>query len=752
VSGSAGARTRSTFTPKNLLGRVELADVLTPLYIAVFVRQYLWAVADARAAWVMTAALTLPLWLAHLRLKGPVEGRTPRSFWLVVGLPLLAVYALRFAFPDFSFDVINHRLIQGERALRGPLLLSGDFFPTIFPFNPASDMMTGVARHLLGYRLGTVVNLAALLSAGAVLDKMLRPFVAGERARSLCVLVVVFTEYALFEVSNYMVDLLALPLIFEATRLALNYHLTERPTRDILHAALCVGASVALKLTNAAQIAPALFIFACQILGGPARTSARAWGRVGLAAAAALIPILPHAVYIYAQTGNPFFPLYNNVFKSALWPHVTLLDPRWGPRGWREALVWPLKIFFVPERISEFPVYTGRITAGILAALVCALLPRADRRMRLLSAGLVAGTLVWSFATGYIRYAVGLELMFGVVLVYVAHLLWSSAGAPSNRALGIAGRAAFAGLACLLAAQLAWAGVHAYEREWGGRPPLFSQPHEYRRDLRFVLRDRSLIDFLPREERELVSKVDVWVVGNVKTNGVEVLLLPDAPQIAVNNLPYFDMPEGRRRFARAVREGAGGGMYSMCLAEDLKETLDFLKRRRLEAGRVVPLNIRFFSDFRQLPMLLIEVKLAAPQDAARAAEAGPLDDDAFDAAVSVDAPPTSMRAGQKETIMVGVRNASQYAWPARPLSGGQFTVNVANTWLDARTGALVNNLDGRSPITRDLNPGDELQLPLSVTAPDAPGLYTLEIDMVQEGVAFFKEKGSTPLRLRLRVE
>ena len=58
-----------------------------------------------------------------------------------------------------------HHAIHGERpAMRGWPMLEGDFFPVRFPFNPAPDMLTGLFRHLLGYRLGTVVNLLALLA------------------------------------------------------------------------------------------------------------------------------------------------------------------------------------------------------------------------------------------------------------------------------------------------------------------------------------------------------------------------------------------------------------------------------------------------------------------------------------------------------------------------------------------------------------------------------------------------------------
>jgi hypothetical protein len=52
----------------------------------------------------------------------------------------------------------------------------------------------------------------------------------------------------------------------------------------------------------------------------------------------------------------------------------------------------------------------------------------------------------------------------------------------------------------------------------------------------------------------------------------------------------------------------------------------------------------------------------------------------------------------------------------------------------------------------DLQPGQEVELALSVKAPGEPGDYTLEIDMVHEGVTWFYERGAKPLRLNVRVE
>ena len=210
----------------------------------------------------------------------PFKAEAPtRDFWLLVALPLLFFYMLRLPFPDPSFDVLNYRLLHAERSLRGTLLAPGDFFPTPAPYNPAPDTLTALFHHALGYRLGTAVNLLALVWSAQVLDKILRPFVARARLRAACVLLVMLAEHLLFEVNTYMVDLIALPLLLEATHLTLRAveaatrgdaardALTLDDARDGLtlddarhpvalfaHVAFLLGAAAALKLTNAVVV------------------------------------------------------------------------------------------------------------------------------------------------------------------------------------------------------------------------------------------------------------------------------------------------------------------------------------------------------------------------------------------------------------------------------------------------------------------------------------------------------------------
>jgi hypothetical protein len=591
--------------------KLGLGDLFIFLYLLVFIRQYMWLVHGNRLAWGFTLALAAVVWTMHLRLKGAVTEKTPRMFWLIVGLPLLLIFALKFALPDISFDVLNHRLVQSERALRGPLFIRGDFFPSIFPFNPASDMLTGISRHLLGYRLGTLINYLSLLYAGTVLNKLLRPFIESARWRCLSILLALYTEHMLFEINNYMVDLLTLPLLLEATRLALREDGDEKQlTRDLIYAAFYLGACVAFKLTNIVAVVPITLLFVYRILRKYSWPNRDVLLRAVVAVVVGLLPIAPHAIYIFRATGSPVFPLYNKTFGSPLWPAMNIAEGRFGPQGLWQTLVWPVVMFFRPERLAELPVYSGRLTIGFIAAVLCLLLPGIHRRIRLLSFALLLGSLLWSVGVGYIRYALYLELLSGVILIYLVSFV-RRLTASAGRTQRVIMLALLSLMVCILTAQFVVASRYAYDYEWSMRPAYFKEPVAHRNDLRFVFRDRRLIDFLANEDKPSIREVEVWIVSNIKMNGIQVLLRDDVPMIAVNNLQYFDMPQSRERFARALDEVRGRRMFSLSLVENLDESLDLLKQRGLQPVKVTPLTVKFFSKYRLFYTALIEVAPAA---------------------------------------------------------------------------------------------------------------------------------------------
>jgi hypothetical protein len=136
-------------------------------------------------------------------------------------------------------------------------------------------------------------------------------------------------------------------------------------------------------------------------------------------------------------------------------------------------------------------------------------------------------------------------------------------------------------------------------------------------------------------------------------------------------------------------------------------------------------------------------------------EAGPLPEGGFKAELSLTEPPARLRAGEKQTVRVAVKNASDVFWWAR---GGavnnrpdnMYYLAAGNRWLGA-DGQLVTDMDGRHGIGKDLRPGEQTEVPLVVTAPKEPGEYTLEVDLVQEQVSWFRDKGSPTAKAKVTV-
>jgi hypothetical protein len=96
---------------------------------------------------------------------------------------------------------------------------------------------------------------------------------------------------------------------------------------------------------------------------------------------------------------------------------------------------------------------------------------------------------------------------------------------------------------------------------------------------------------------------------------------------------------------------------------------------------------------------------------------------------------TPMRPGERRTISVEVTNAGSATWP------GDGSIALGNHWLSGDCEMLIWS-DGRTLLPSSLSPMGRVQLDLELQAPSQPGDYLLEIDLVEEGITWFKEKRS----------
>jgi hypothetical protein len=730
--------------------RVEFGDLLLYLYVLTISRQCFWSIPHNRLAWLLSIFVAAFCWIAYVVTKDTEDTSRQLSLWLVVGLPLLFVYLLRVVFPDVSFDVINHHLFLGERALEGPLLLPADFFPTPAPYNPAPDMLTGIFRHILGYRLGTLINLLVLLWAAQILDKLLRSYVRNNWLRAVCVLLCLLAEQILFEINNYMVDLIALPLTLEATRLTLLVDNWKPYRRRLVRIAFLCGLAVALKLTNAAMVAPIVLACAGLTLFKFKPAIKTLTTTFVLTASAFVASLLPYCIYIYLETGSPFFPVYNAIFRSPYWPLSNVWDPRWGPPNAREVLLWPLLLLARAERLSELNAYSGRITLAVIAALIFVIFcwRRADLRSRTLCFIVIGTAFLWSMTTGYVRYALHLEALSSVLVIVVTVSLRRDPAFKTRALRLMISTLLWLALGC----QAVFACIFISQKEWSMRGTVFQYPRPYLDSAPNLLRDHSIRKFLTAAEQARYDGVDVWIVSGEKTVGPEVMLKGNVPFINVRVGEYFNSRGGSERFAQALAGARNKRMASLAFVEDYHLAVAALRARGLAPSQVVDVEIPFFSANHRIPMKFFEVKEIAVSESSTSAATNALPEGGYRALITLANKPAAMKAGEKKQLLIKVKNDGNSIWPWRVEKGWMGIVTAGDRWLSKDGLTALDELDRRVALPHDLGPGEEIELKLTVTAPDAPGDYMLEIDMVHEGITWFSQHGSPTARWNVRIE
>jgi hypothetical protein len=750
----SGSRLAHALSPNEFRERLDAGSIIFFPYVLTIAWQYFCVIQNKPLAWTCAVIVSLVAWYVCNAFKEASPEKLSWQFWPIVALPLLFIFLLRVSFPDISFDVLNYHIFHSERALRGALFIPGDFFPTPAPFNPSPDILTGLYRYLLGYRLGTIVNYLALIWTGAILNQLLRDYVRSAWLRSLSVLFILCTEQILFQINNYMVDLLALPLVLEATLLAITPGRRgngQPEMRRTAMLAMWLGIAAAFKLANLIIAVPLVLVYVFELVVRNDSRGHRILATLKSLPVSALLflaPFAPFMIVIYRLTGNPVFPLYNGIFKSPYWPQGAVFDPRWGPWGLYETIVWPVLMWFKPARLSEFPHYAGRLSIGYVAAGICLLIARGNRNIRIIAFTTLLGSILWSASSGYIRYALFLELTSGILLIWLVQTLWKKSAQLSN----VARLLVPVPLCLLLLAHSYLALRYSIHWEWSTRGTALIFGRSFRHESRNLLRDGSLRSYLSPQDQTILDQVDVFVETTYKTSAFAALLKPDHPVMGLRIHNFFSTNLAREKFSQILEGTRGQRLFTLTNRESKEEARALLAARGLTMGKTQAVSIPYFSDSLRFEMLLVEVLPSWQNNSAQAqpVKGLPLADMAFKARLSVVNLPEVMRAGQKYSIRVMLRNESKVVWPGRQQTW-QYQLTVGNRWL-TEGGAKISDLDGRTALSRDLAPSETVEIPLTVTAPNAAGSYILQLDAIQEGVAWFGDRGSDVLSLKIKVE
>lgn len=170
------------------------------------------------------------------------------------------------------------------------------------------------------------------------------------------------------------------------------------------------------------------------------------------------------ACTLWQQTGNPFFPYFNDVIGSPLILDASYRDERFLPHGFVEALMYPFVFSLDGMRVNDVPFRDIKIAIAytIVPLAVVATLPKRrtlTQPARLLFATALVSYLIWMSIFGVYRYALSLE-MLAPLLVVMALALLPLSGRKRNATLAV--------LALLAIGGTGWQWLKSEHVGWGG--------------------------------------------------------------------------------------------------------------------------------------------------------------------------------------------------------------------------------------------------------------------------------------------
>jgi len=121
---------------------------------------------------------------------------------------------------------------------------------------------------------------------------------------------------------------------------------------------------------------------------------------------------------------------------------------------------------------------------------------------------------------------------------------------------------------------------------------------------------------------------------------------------------------------------------------------------------------------------------------------------------SIEAP-KQMRPGERVELVVTIRNCSPEIWPDPQMGDpvnmtGSHAVRIATRWRGANGPA--SGKWSREELPWPLLPGKSVEVGVRVTAPSQPGRYLLDLDLLQEAVAWFGEQTGKRPSIAIDVE
>ena len=130
-------------------------------------------------------------------------------------------------------------------------------------------------------------------------------------------------------------------------------------------------------------------------------------------------------------------------------------------------------------------------------------------------------------------------------------------------------------------------------------------------------------------------------------------------------------------------------------------------------------------------------------------EPAPLSDFAQSSSLRSRPVERNLKPRQQIRLALRVSNPGTQPWPVTTMITSGRWVHLSYHWVNEAGADVIEG--ARQVLPCGLRPQEETATGLTVTAPGQPGRYRLRLSLVQEGVAWFDQRGGRPLELEFDV-
>lgn len=532
-----------------------------------------------------------------------VEFQTIDVVFIII---FVGLFILRVAIPENAFDTVNYHLILQENPFSS--YINNNFFPgrNINTFSyPLGDRMFFPFRKLLGYRLGLILNLGVIIliyyKVKEILTVIMKVVLKNNTYSKIIPIISFLSIYSekIYEiVCIYYIDILYIPLFFELIKIILLNKREEYNKYNNIYIGILSGIIVSLKITNILFIVPMYIIY---LFINFKKIQLRDY------VCLICIPILPIFIYtlnIFIQTGSPVFPYYNKIFKSKYFSEVNWVDIRFGPKNIAETILWPIIIYFKPNRTDDLAIYSGRLSLAFIISIVYIIYClikckfswsrlKENFKFNIIIVFIMLNYIWTKFMVGYIRYALVLEVTSVLVIsITIVCLLNKSEKKNVNSWIAYI-LLIFMSINILMITKETFMS----NKEWAWRYPFYNNLALHKDNMKYLFKDRtSGID------KSQLDAIQCWGIVDYNS-GYARLVKSDIPIISLNASVSNDLT--RKKLDDDIKR-YNNAMYTIVENDKINKVFDELNKQGFAVcDNIIKIKPYFISSDKALYLIKI---------------------------------------------------------------------------------------------------------------------------------------------------